>query len=84
MFPKKIQPYVVILGDVLFLAFALYIVVTGFQLCEMQVRLGKTSPALLLPLQYVYAAPMVGFGLAAIRQVQTIIYRFKTIKGGQE
>lgn len=27
-----------------------------------------------------YAAPAVGFGLTAIRQVQTILYRIKIVK----
>ena len=40
-----------------------------------QAQLGKTSPALGLPLQFVNAAPVSGFFLAAIRQIQTIFYR---------
>lgn len=84
LFPKKIRPYIAIIGDVIFFAFAIYIMVTGFQLCGMQIKLGKTSPAMQLPFQYVYAAPPVGFALAAIRQVQTIIYRIQMIKKGEE
>lgn len=82
LFPQKVRPYIVIVGDILFLVFAIYVMITGWNLCLMQIKLGKTSPALKLPLQYVYAAPMVGFGLAAIRQVQTIIYRSKNLKQG--
>lgn len=82
LFPSKMRPYIVILGDIIFLIFAIYIMITGWNLCLMQIRLGKTSPALKLPLQYVYAAPMVGFALAAFRQVQTIIYRSKELKEG--
>lgn len=84
LFPKKARPYVVILGDILVLGFAIYIVVTGWQLVQLQITMHKVSPALRLPLQYVNAAPMVGFALAAIRQVQTIIYRVTELKAGRE
>lgn len=82
LFPERMRPYIVILGDILFLLFAIYIMITGWKLCLIQIKLGKTSPALKLPLQYVYAAPMVGFGLAAFRQLQTILYRSKLLKEG--
>ena len=82
LFPERMRPYIVILGDVLFFVFAIYIMITGWKLCLIQIKLGKTSPALKLPLQYVYAAPMVGFGLAAFRQLQTILYRSKQLKEG--
>lgn len=82
LFPKKIRPVIMIVGDVIFFAFAIYITVTGFQLCGMQIQLTKTSPAMQLPLQYVYAAPMVGMALSAIREVQTILYRVKMLKLG--
>lgn len=75
LFPAKIRPYVVILGDLCVLAFAVYIVITGWKLTLFQIEMGKTSPALGLPLQFVNAAPVVGFFLAAIRQIQTIFYR---------
>lgn len=84
LFPKKIRPYIAIIGDVIFFAFAIYIMVTGFNLTMMQIQLSKTSPAMQLPLQFVYAAPPVGFTLAAIREVQTIIYRIKMIRKGEE
>lgn len=84
LFPKKLRPYVIILGDILFLGFAIYIVVTGAQLVQVQIDMSKVSPALQLPLQYVNAAPMTGMAFAAIRQVQTIIYRINEIKKGEE
>ena len=84
LFPKKIQKYVVIIGDIFFFLFALYIVVTGFNYCVAQAAVGKASSALGIPFQYVYSATVVGFGLAAFREVQTIIYRIKCIKNGEE
>lgn len=84
LFPKKARKYVVIIGDVLFLVFAVYIVITGFKYCMAQAAMGKASSALRIPFQYVYFATVVGFGLSAFREVQTIIYRIKCIKNGEE
>lgn len=84
LFPKKIRPYVVILGDILFFLFAIYIVYTGYKYALMQATLGKLSPALAIPYKYIYAAPFIGFIMVTIRQVQTILYRVKTINNGEE
>lgn len=84
LFPKKIRPYIVILGDVFFFLFAIYIVVTGYKYVLMQAAYNKVSPALGIPYKYVYAAPMVGFFLTSIRQIQTILYRIKTFKNSEE
>ena len=72
LFPEKVRPYIVITGEVLVLVFAVYIVVTGVELTYKQWEFGKVSPALGLPLQYINAAPDVGFGLVVFRQIQTI------------
>ena len=66
LFPKKIQKYVVIIGDIFFFLFALYIVVTGFNYCVAQAAVGKASSALGIPFQYVYSATVVGFGSCCI------------------
>lgn len=84
LFPKHLQPYVVILGDVIFLLFALYISWSAYGLVKRQMMLGQTSPAMGMPMWILYAAPMVGFALTAIRQIQTIIYRFRTLDTGEE
>ena len=42
------------------------------------------SPALKIPNEFVYMSTVVGFGLAVIRQIQTIIYRVKCLKNGEE
>jgi TRAP-type C4-dicarboxylate transport system permease small subunit len=38
----------------------------------------QTSAALKLPMQYLYGAPLVGFGLGLIRLVQSIIKEIKS------
>jgi TRAP-type C4-dicarboxylate transport system permease small subunit len=84
LFPKTARPYVVILGDILFLAFALFIIATSLEIVQKQLILGQTSPALQVPMWTVYAAPLVGFTLTAIRQIQTIRYRVSTLHEGDE
>lgn len=73
LFPKKARPYVVLLGDILFIAFAVYITYTGFFYSMEQIRFDMRSAALKIPYQYIYMSTVVGFGLATIREIQTII-----------
>lgn len=84
LFPKKVRPFVVILGDLLFIAFAAYIVYTGFNYSMAQIQYNMRSAALKIPFQYIYMSTVAGFGLACIRQVQTIIYRIKCLKNGED
>lgn len=82
LFQKKVRPIIVIIGEVLFLGFSLFIVYTGFILVQRQIGLGQKSPAMFMPMWIIYAAPMVGFTLTSIRQIQTIIYRVNKLKQG--
>jgi TRAP-type C4-dicarboxylate transport system permease small subunit len=66
------------------LVFAIYIVRTGYTYSMDQIKYGTRSAALKIPFQYIYMSTVVGFGLAAIRQIQTIIYRIKCLKNGEE
>ncbi len=82
IFPKKLRPWIMIIGDICVLCFAAYIAYTGFQLTLVQIQFTKYSSAMHCPMWVVNAAPCVGFALACIRQVQTILYRLKRIKEG--
>lgn len=84
LFPKKVRPLVVILGDILFIVFACYIVYTGFLYAMEQPRYHMHSPALKIPFEYIYMSTVVGFGLTVFREVQTVIYRLKCLKNGEE
>ncbi len=55
------------------LAFSIFIAVTGVTVFQKIAWSGQMSPAIGLPMQFVYAAPMVGMALTAIRQLQCII-----------
>ena len=84
LFPKGIRRHVVILGDIIFLIFSLVIVYYAWGLVVRQYTLGQLSPAMQLPMWIVYLAPCVGFGLTAIREIQTIIYRVKHLNDPYE
>lgn len=84
IFPSKARPVVEIIGDFMFLGFSLYIAYTSFVLVQKQIGLGQTSPALQIPMAVIYAAPMVGFALTAVRQVQTILYRVQVLTGRRQ
>lgn len=84
LFPKAWRPYVVILGDVIFWGFAIFICATGYAIVKKQMMLGQTSPAMGMPMWFLYAAPVVGFALTTIRQTQTIVYRIKHLGKEEE
>ena len=75
--PKGIKKYYAIVGYVLFLLFAIAMVYYGVLVVGMQITSGQVSPAMGLPMQYVYAAPVVGFTLTAIRLIQKIVQAAK-------
>lgn len=85
LLPKKIRPYIVILSELLIISFSVYIVITGVLLVDFQVAYGKVSPAMEIPMAFVNAAPVVGFGLIIIRQCQNVIQRIKQLgtEGGK-
>ena len=70
LFPEKVRPYITIVGELLVLAFAAYIVVTGVELTYKQWLFGRASRALGVPLQDVDAATVVGCGLDVSRQIR--------------
>lgn len=75
LFPKRWRRWVLVVGDVLFLGFCLFICWTAWGIIERQLILDQHSPAMQMPIWILYAAPLVGFGLTAIREVQTIYVR---------
>ena len=77
MFPKRMRRSVVICGDVIFLIFAITVVIYASKLTARQIMLEQQSSAMGIPMYLVYIAPAVGFGLTSVRQLQTIWYRLK-------
>ena len=71
--PKGVKKYYAMIAYALFLLFAAAIVYYGVTVVGMQISSGQVSPAMGLPMQYVYGAPVVGMVLTVIRLVQKII-----------
>ena len=81
LFPRKLRPYIVLTGDIIFFAFSVVITVTAFSLVAKQTASGQHSPAMQLPMWIVYLAPAVGFALTSFRQMQVIIGRVSKKEG---
>ena len=84
IYPKKARPYVEILSEIIVLAFAIFIAATSVTVFQKITASGQISPALHVPMQFVYAAPLVGFFLTAIRQIQCIIKKIKGLHNHEE
>ena len=75
IYPKK---------AIIVLAFAIFIAATSVTVFQKITASGQISPALHVPMQFVYAAPLVGFFLTAIRQIQCIIKKIKGLHNHEE
>ena len=84
LFPKKIRPYVVIIGDIVTLIWSIFVIITGWIMTQKVFVSGQTSPAISIPMYVIYFAPCLGYILSAFRTVQTIVLRFGNIRRGVE
>ena len=82
IYPKKVRPYIEILSEILVLAFSIFIVFTAWDVGNKISASGQHSPALGIPMYFVYIAPFIGFILTAFRTLQNLIVRVKNLKGG--
>lgn len=73
-----------LIANVIFLAFSLLITVYGYDIAQQLLGWGQTSPALHVPMGFVYMATPVGFALTSIRLIQQIIYQILTLMGKRE
>lgn len=73
LLPKKAQKLIRIFADVLFIVFCILIIKQGLLVAMDLYKFGQTSPALSIPMAYVYLASPVGLSLTAIRLLQNII-----------
>ncbi|KHF38742.1 TRAP transporter small permease [Halalkalibacter okhensis] len=70
-----------IISNVLFLAFAIFVVFYGYQMAQQLLNFGQKSPALQIPMGFVYMAGPVGMALTAIRLIQNLIKHIKALLG---
>lgn len=83
LYPKGFRPILEIISEIIVLAFSVFIAVTGVTVFHKIAWSGQMSPAIGLPMQFVYAAPMVGMALTAIRQLQCILQKIKELSNGE-
>jgi TRAP-type C4-dicarboxylate transport system permease small subunit len=69
------------IGNLLFLAFALFVIINGYQVTIKLLTWGQSSPALNLPVGLVYLAGPIGMGLTAIRLLQQLFQQIKMLMG---
>ncbi|WP_227935199.1 TRAP transporter small permease [Alkalihalobacillus deserti] len=77
MFEKKGKLIIDMITTIAFFIFAVVISYYGF---DIVLRVTRESAALELPMGWVYAAPVVGMVLTAIRLVQKFIWQVKELK----
>ncbi|PYZ92190.1 TRAP transporter permease DctQ [Salipaludibacillus keqinensis] len=73
-----------IISNVIFLSFAIFVVVYGYDISRQLLGWGQTSPALHIPMGFVYLATPVGMALTSIRIIQQMIKQFKALLGKEE
>ncbi len=74
--------YMRIFTEIIWLIVGLIVVVTGFQVAADALAVGQTSPALLLPMGYVYLIIPVTFLMMSIRVIQKIVERVRSLRKG--
>ena len=77
LWPGKSQKWVLLLGDFIWLAASIAILVISYRWVKMQAGMGTVSIVLEQPMWYFYAAVPVGYLLLIIRLSINIIEKFK-------
>lgn len=77
LFPAPIKNAILIISDLIFMGFSLYIIVAGSGIASKILSLGQRSPAMGVQMGYIYLATVIGFSLTFIRLLQNFIIRLK-------
>ncbi|CDQ18892.1 TRAP-type C4-dicarboxylate transport system, small permease component [Halobacillus karajensis] len=80
----KAKLMLAIISNLLFLVFSLYVVFNGYDIASQLLSFGQKSPALHIPMGWVYMATPVGFALTAIRLIQNLFVQFRMLFGKKE
>ncbi|NEU30837.1 TRAP transporter small permease [bacterium LRH843] len=81
LFKDKGKLIMTMISNLLFLAFAIFVIVYGFDMSQKLLAWGQKSPANHIPMGLVYLAAPVGMTLTAIRLIQNLIAQIKTLQG---
>ncbi|HZH61472.1 MAG TPA: TRAP transporter small permease [Metabacillus sp.] len=80
LFKRKGKFILAMCSNIAFLAFAVILIYFSFEVVN---QVTRSSPAMDIPMQWVYAAPMVGLLLTAIRIIQRMKIQIDVFKSGE-
>lgn len=80
LFPKKAYIVLQLILNIILFLFFVYLSYYSLLYLQSSITSGQVSPALQIPMSYIQAAPLLGFGLASIRALQQIILDLQKIK----
>jgi len=78
---NKGKIFLTMFGNLVFLGFAIFVVIYGYDLSAQLLGWGQRSSGLRIPMGYVYLAAPVGMGLTAIRLIQQLFKQIQTLRG---
>ncbi len=70
-----------IIANLLFLAFAIFVVVKGYEISSQLLQWGQKSPANKIPMGIVYLAAPVGMALTSLRLIQNLYFQLMALVG---
>ena len=78
--PKRAQEYLDLVIEVVILMFFGFLCYNSVEVVQKLYTSGQTSPAMELPMYFVYASTVVGFGLTVVRSLQNLFKLTKALK----
>ncbi|MBF4695789.1 TRAP transporter small permease [Fusibacter ferrireducens] len=79
-FPEKVKEYLEIIIELVVFIFFGFLLINSVEVVEKLMISGQRSPAMELPMVYVYSATVFGFGLSIVRSVQNLFKLTKALK----
>ena len=76
----KVKPYLMVLQDIAFFVFCVFMIRPSFNSLQFLMKTGQTSPAMELPMIWVYLSLGLGFCLTILRLIQKYIRIFDRYK----
>lgn len=85
LWPKKLHPYLKLLGNILWFLFSLFIAYIGFRYSiNMLQNTANVSSAMKIPMGFIYLSIPIGYALMVIRLIQSEFKQFKKVSDNVE
>lgn len=84
LYPRKLRPYILLFGQIVWLAFCVAIVIIGYSYTYSLYAKGGRAITLPLPIWVVYAIIPAGHAFVALRLIEEIIGKIRNISGNVE